>query len=130
MADSKISFDIISRWLVGSSKIKKFALDNISFASETRPLSPPLISRIRLNTSSSVNKNASRILDLKNETILNYIGNYDYYLEKKEVQELAAFGTATQDRAGNSAEKGNVIVSDGTGEKNGTEQISGGGKRS
>ena len=76
-----------------------------------------------------INKTASRILDLKNETILNYIGNYDYYLEKKEVQELAAFGTATQDRAGNSAEKGNVIVSDGTGEKNGTEQISGGGKQ-
>ena len=72
-----------------------------------------------------INKTASRILDLKNETILNYIGNYDYYLEKKEVQELAAFGTATQDRADNSAEKGNVIVSDGTGENKGTEQISG-----
>lgn len=76
-----------------------------------------------------INKTASRILDLKNETILNYIGNYDYYLEKKEVQELAAFGTATQDRADNSAAKGNVIVSDGTGENNGTGQISGGGKQ-
>ena len=76
-----------------------------------------------------INKTASRILDLKNETILNYIGNYDYYLEKKEVQELAAFGTATPDRADNSAAKGNVIVSDGTGEHNGTEQISGGGKQ-
>ena len=76
-----------------------------------------------------INKTASRILDLKNETILNYIGNYDYYLEKKEVQELAAFGTATQDRADNSAEKVNVIVSDGTGENKGTEQISGGGKQ-
>ena len=76
-----------------------------------------------------INKTASRILDLENETILNYIGNYDYYLEKKEVQELAAFGTATQDRADNSAAKGNVIVSDGTGENNGTEQISGGGKQ-
>lgn len=76
-----------------------------------------------------INKTASRILDLKNETILNYIGNYDYYLEKKEVQELAAFGTATQDRADNSAAKGNVIVSDETGENNGTEQISGGGKQ-
>lgn len=76
-----------------------------------------------------INKTASRILDLKNETILNYIGNYDYYLEKKEVQELAAFGTATQDRADNSAAKGNVIVSDGTGENNGTGQISSGGKQ-
>lgn len=31
-----------------------------------------------------INKTASRILDLKNETILNYIGNYDYYLEKRK----------------------------------------------
>lgn len=76
-----------------------------------------------------INKTASRILDLKNETILNYIGNYDYYLEKKEVQELAAFGTATQNHTDNSAAKGNVIASDGTGEKSGTEQISSGGKQ-
>ena len=52
----------MSKWLVGSSKIKKFALDNISFASETRPRSPPLKSRIYLNTSSFVNKNAARVL--------------------------------------------------------------------
>ena len=76
-----------------------------------------------------INKTASRILDLKNETILNYIGNYDYYLEKKEVQELAAFGTATQNHTDNSAAKGNVIAPDGTGEKSGTEQISGGGNQ-
>ena len=76
-----------------------------------------------------INQTATRILELTGNTFVNYIGNYDYYLEKKEVQELAAFGTATQDRADNSAEKGNVIVSDGTGEKNGTEQISGGGKQ-
>lgn len=76
-----------------------------------------------------INKTASRILDLKNETILNYIGNYDYYLEKKEVQELAAFGTATQNHTDNSAAKGNVIASDGTGEKSGTEQVSGGGNQ-
>lgn len=30
-----------------------------------------------------INKTATRILDLKNHTLLNYIGNYDYYLEKK-----------------------------------------------
>lgn len=76
-----------------------------------------------------INQTATRIMDLVNHTFVNYIGNYDYYLEKKEVQELAAFGTATQDRADNSAEKGNVIVSDGTGENKGTEQISGGGKQ-
>ncbi len=31
-----------------------------------------------------VNQIATRILELKEETFLNYIGNYDYYLEKKE----------------------------------------------
>ena len=31
-----------------------------------------------------INQTASRILDLVNHTFVNYIGNYDYYLEKKE----------------------------------------------
>lgn len=30
-----------------------------------------------------INKTASRIIELTNQTIINYIGNYDYYLEKK-----------------------------------------------
>ncbi len=38
-----------------------------------------------------INKTASRILDLTNQTLINYIGNYDYYLEKKTVQETVAF---------------------------------------
>lgn len=38
-----------------------------------------------------INKTATRILDLTNQTLINYIGNYDYYLEKKEVQESVAF---------------------------------------
>ena len=29
-----------------------------------------------------INKTATRILDLKNKKLVNYIGNYDYYLEK------------------------------------------------
>ena len=33
-----------------------------------------------------INKTATRILDLTEETLVNYIGNYDYYLEKREVQ--------------------------------------------
>ncbi|MCI8787233.1 MAG: ABC-F family ATP-binding cassette domain-containing protein [Eubacterium sp.] len=33
-----------------------------------------------------INKAASRILDLTDQTVVNYIGNYDYYLEKREVQ--------------------------------------------
>jgi len=31
-----------------------------------------------------INRTATRILDLTNQQIVNYIGNYDYYLEKKE----------------------------------------------
>ena len=31
-----------------------------------------------------LNQTASRILELVNQTFVNYIGNYDYYLEKKE----------------------------------------------
>ena len=34
-----------------------------------------------------INKTATRILDLTEQTLLNYPGNYDYYLEKKEVTE-------------------------------------------
>lgn len=29
-----------------------------------------------------INRTATRILELKNQTLINYIGNYDYYLEK------------------------------------------------
>ena len=31
-----------------------------------------------------INKTATRILELTGQTFINYIGNYDYYLEKKE----------------------------------------------
>ncbi len=42
-----------------------------------------------------INKTASRILELSNHTLINYLGNYDYYLEKKrELTEIAnASGT-------------------------------------
>lgn len=33
-----------------------------------------------------INKTATRVLDLTEKTIVNYIGNYDYYLEKRDVQ--------------------------------------------
>lgn len=36
-----------------------------------------------------INKTATRILDLTDEHLLNYIGNYDYYLEKKDSVEAA-----------------------------------------
>jgi len=31
-----------------------------------------------------INQTATRVLELTGETIINYIGNYDYYLEKRE----------------------------------------------
>ncbi|WP_077611215.1 ABC-F family ATP-binding cassette domain-containing protein [Clostridium sp. Marseille-P2415] len=47
-----------------------------------------------------INKTATRILDLTNRTLVNYIGNYDYYLEKKEVMTnlYAAPSSAGDDR--------------------------------
>lgn len=33
-----------------------------------------------------INRTATRILDLTEQTVVNYIGNYDYYLEKRDVQ--------------------------------------------
>lgn len=32
-----------------------------------------------------INRTATRILDLTGQTLVNYIGNYDYYLEKKDL---------------------------------------------
>jgi len=45
--------------------IRKLASDNISFAREIRPRSPPLKSFIRLNTSSPVNKKAARTFRMR-----------------------------------------------------------------
>ena len=38
-----------------------------------------------------INRTATRILDLTGRSFVNYIGNYDYYLEKKEDVEAAHF---------------------------------------
>lgn len=43
-----------------------------------------------------INRTATRILELVNRTFVNYIGNYDYYLEKKdELTRAYASGSAT-----------------------------------
>lgn len=42
-----------------------------------------------------INQTASRILDLVNHQFVNYIGNYDYYLEKKDIL-TATYTSATQ----------------------------------
>lgn len=43
-----------------------------------------------------INKTATRILDLTEQTLLNYIGNYDYYLEKKPEVEAAYLGKSLE----------------------------------
>ncbi|HIR04508.1 MAG TPA: ABC-F family ATP-binding cassette domain-containing protein [Candidatus Copromonas faecavium] len=55
-----------------------------------------------------INKTATRILDLKNGRLVNYIGNYDYYLEKYDDMMTAVFGSsvntgAAENRAGASS---------------------------
>ncbi len=46
-----------------------------------------------------INKTATRILDLTEEQLLNYIGDYDYYLEKKDAVEAAYLNKTTEDKA-------------------------------
>lgn len=45
-----------------------------------------------------INQTATRILDLVNHTFVNYIGNYDYYLEKKEELTTAYAGGNISDK--------------------------------
>ena len=60
-----------------------------------------------------INKTATRILDLTMGTLINYIGNYDYYLEKKETQEKAYLASAAQaaNRSAKSPGAGNTGTS-------------------
>ena len=50
-----------------------------------------------------INQTATRILELTGQTLVNYIGNYDYYLEKKEeltrIYAPAADATAPEETA-------------------------------
>ena len=53
-----------------------------------------------------INRTATRILDLTNQSFINYIGNYDYYLEKKEDVEAAhAARTAAASGTSGASEK-------------------------
>ena len=47
-----------------------------------------------------INKTATRILDLTGKRMMNYIGNYDYYLEKHEAMMNAHFGTENVENTG------------------------------
>ncbi len=75
-----------------------------------------------------INRTATRILDLKMGTLLNYIGNYDYYLEKKEdverafTSQAAAIPTAKPSLAGQQPTSGQGIFA---GQKNAAAGASG-----
>lgn len=59
-----------------------------------------------------INKTATRILELSGQTLTNYLGNYDYYLEKKPqigvVDSSSAFPPATAVEKNNNAVNENV----------------------
>ena len=57
-----------------------------------------------------INSTASRILELVNQTFVNYIGNYDYYLEKKnELTRAYASGASSgSSSAANSSGSGSI----------------------
>ena len=57
-----------------------------------------------------INQTATRIMDLVNRTFVNYIGNYDYYLEKKE--ELTAAYSNTSRLENNSSSVAADLASD------------------
>lgn len=52
-----------------------------------------------------INKTATRILELTQKEFINYIGNYDYYLEKKDILQPTAKEETVTKIAGPSAEK-------------------------
>ena len=59
-----------------------------------------------------INRTAGRILDLTHSQLLNYIGNYDYYLEKKETVENAYLAPAesASSQTGETDSKANWIA--------------------
>lgn len=57
-----------------------------------------------------INTTASRILNLTQQQIVNYPGNYDYYLEKKEDSERAQLCTSIQAASCNNTENSPAAV--------------------
>ena len=60
-----------------------------------------------------INQTATRILDLTGETIVNYIGNYDYYLEKHD--ELTRIYVEAEPKAQAAQLTEQTVVQDGSG---------------
>ena len=62
-----------------------------------------------------INQTATRILELVNQTFVNYIGNYDYYLEKKEELTKTYASAPSAEKAGNSGNRAAGNASESTG---------------
>lgn len=56
-----------------------------------------------------INKTASRILDLNRHVLTSYLGNYEYYLEKKDEQ-LALIDAAAQDKTSAGSHAGSLTA--------------------
>lgn len=59
-----------------------------------------------------INRTASRILDLNKCVLTNYLGNYDYYLEKKEEQLARIEAEGNAQKAGRSTNIGRLSATD------------------
>lgn len=58
-----------------------------------------------------INKTATRILELTGETFINYIGNYDYYLEKKDLMNKL-YAAPAEETSPSQAPEGSEIKQD------------------
>ena len=61
-----------------------------------------------------INKTASRILDLNRHVLTSYLGNYEYYLEKKDEQ-LALIDAAAQDKTAAGSHAGSLTAAGAAG---------------
>lgn len=69
-----------------------------------------------------INKTATRILDLNRKTLTNYLGNYEYYLEKMDEQ-LTLIDAAKENTGSNASRSGHSAPADGSsGQSSNTKQ--------
>lgn len=64
-----------------------------------------------------INRTATRILDLTNRALVNYIGNYDYYLEKHDDMMAAYFGSAAEEKVSGTCQSSPENSADGAADR-------------
>ncbi len=67
-----------------------------------------------------INRTATRILELTGETFINYIGNYDYYLEKRELMNQLYVTNSGQTAGTKAADSSGIKSGSGAGGKSGS----------